>query len=176
LILQKYELIANICTFVPKPTKSMKVTLPAIIIVLLMFSACQQGNIYNEHHKFENYTWHRFEKVTFEIPITDAGTKGDIIFTIRHITQYPYPNLPVYIILNTPSGEERILEKDIRLVDGNESFTGDVAGDLWDVEEVLWPGFYFTESGTYTIEIENLIPKMGIPGLVDVGIYVKGKK
>ena len=153
-----------------------KIALPCFIVVLLMFTACQKGNIYSERHKFENYTWQRFDKVTFEIPIADAGITGDIVFTIRHITQYPYPNLPVYIILNTPSGEERILEKDIRLINDDQSFKGDVAGDLWDVEELLWPGFYFTEAGTYTIEIENLIPKMGIPGLVDVGIYVKDKK
>ncbi|MDY0103203.1 MAG: hypothetical protein RBS07_09690 [Lentimicrobium sp.] len=150
-----------------------KIILPCIIIVLLILTACQKGNIYNEHYKFENYIWQRFDKITFDIPITKAGTKGDIVFTIRHITQYPYPNLPVYIILNTPSGEERILEKDIRLVDDSKAFVGVVAGDLWDVEEMLWPGFSFTEAGTYSIEIENLIPKMGIPGLVDVGIYVK---
>lgn len=156
--------------------KNMKKILFPLALLLLFTYSCQQKKIYQERHKFDNYTWQRFDKLTFDIPIEKSGTTGDIVLTIRHITQYPYPNLPMYVILNTPSGEERILEKDIQLVDLTGDFKGDVAGDLWDVEETLWPGFYFTEAGTYKIEIENIIPKMGIPGLVDVGIYVKNKE
>ena len=151
----------------------MKNILYSLALLLLVTTSCQQKKVYQERHKFDNYTWQRFDKLTFNIPIEKSGTTGDIVLTTRHITQYPYPNLPLYIILNTPSGEERILEKDIYLLDLEGNFKGDAAGDLWDVEETLWPRFYFTEAGTYTIEIENLIPKMGIAGLVDVGIYVK---
>ena len=155
--------------------KNMKKILLPFLLLLLIATSCQKTKIYQERHIFNNYTWQRFDKLTFDIPIEKGGTTGDIVLTIRHITQYPYPNLPVYIVLNTPSGEERILDKDFYLLDMDGNFKGDVAGDLWDVEEMLWPGFYFTEAGTYTIQLENLIPKMGIPGLVDVGIYVKRK-
>ena len=151
-------------------------TLSAFLLAIILLTGCRPGRIYEEYHKFDKYTWERFDKVKFEIPVEEAGAEGDIVFTIRHITQYPYPNLPVNIILTTPSGEERILEKDIRLKDENDRFTGSVAGDLWDVEVTLWPGFYFHEAGTYAVEFENLIPKMGIPGLVDIGLYVKKRE
>ncbi len=153
----------------------MKRVLFSALFLILAFS-CQKGIIYKEYHKFDNYTWKRFEKVKFSIAVEEARTTADIVLTIRHITQYPYDNLPVNIILTTPSGEERIVEKDIQLKDENDAFKGDVAGDLWDVEEILWPKFYFTEAGTYELELENLIPKMGIPGLVDIGVYLKKKK
>lgn len=143
------------------------------LLPLMLFAACRPGRIYQEYYKFDNYTWDRFDKVTFDIPIKEGGLEGDIVFTIRHITQYPYDNLPVNIILTTASGEERIIEKEISLKDDKGNFIGSVAGDLWDVEEVLWPGFYFTEAGTYSIEFENLIPKVGTPGLVDIGVYVR---
>lgn len=151
----------------------MKIMPLILFFLFIMASSCQRGKIYQEYYKFDNYTWQRFDKVKFEIPVEEDGFSGDIVFTVRHITQYPYPNLPIYIILNTPSGEERIIEKDIKLKDPDGKFKGSVAGDLWDFEEVLWPSFYFSETGVYTIEIENLIPKMGIAGLMDIGIYVK---
>jgi len=151
----------------------MKILPFFLFILFVLTSSCQRGKIYQERYKFDNYTWQRFDKVKFEIPVEEEGITGDIVFTVRHITQYPYPNLPVYIILNTPSGEERIIEKDIKLKDSEGKFKGSGAGDLWDFEEVLWPSFYFTEKGTYTIEIENLIPKMGIAGLMDIGVYVE---
>jgi len=148
-----------------------------IIISLLTLASCQKGLVYKDFHKFDNYTWSRFDKVRFEIPIEEAGITADIIFTIRHITQYPYDNLPVNIILTTPSGEERIIEKDILLYDADGEFKGSVAGDLWDFEETIWPQFYFTEKGKYIVEFENLIPKTGIPGLADIGVkLVKSEK
>lgn len=144
-----------------------------LFLSLLLLNSCRPGQIYREYHKFDNYTWNRFDKIKFEIPIEEAGTTGDIVMTIRHITQYPYPNLPVNVILNTPGGEERILEKEIRIKDDEGKFRGSVAGDLWDVEEILWPSFYFTETGIYSVELENLIPKVGLAGLMDIGIYVE---
>lgn len=144
-----------------------------LILAASLLSSCQKGVVYKEFHKFDNYTWGRFDKVSFEIPVEEEKISADIVFTIRHITQYPYDNLPVNVILTTPSGEERIMEKDIALKDGENKFKGSVAGDLWDYEEVLWNDFSFTEKGTYTLEFENLIPKMGIPGLVDVGVILR---
>ncbi|MBW6491313.1 MAG: gliding motility lipoprotein GldH [Lentimicrobium sp.] len=151
----------------------MKNLLYFLILSILLLSSCRPGRIYQEYHKFDNYTWNRFDKIKFEIPIEEAGTSGDIVMTIRHITQYPYSNLPVNIILNTPGGEERILEKDIRIRDYDGKFRGSGAGDLWDLEEILWPSFYFNETGIYSIELENLIPKVGLAGLIDIGIYVE---
>jgi len=142
---------------------------------VLLLSGCNKSVIYKEYHTFENYTWPRFEKIRFTIPVETAGTTADIVFTLRHITQYPYPDLPVNIVMTTPSGEERVLEKDIRLTDDKGEFTGDVAGDLWDYETPLWPSFYFADKGNYTVEIEVIIPKVEIPGLVDVGLYVNKK-
>ena len=136
----------------------MKNILYLLALLLLVTTSCQQKKIYQDRHQFNNYTWQRFDKITFNIPIEKSSTTADIVLTVRHITQYPYPNLPMYIIMHTPSGEERILEKDIQLIDTTGNFKGDVAGDLWDVEEALWPNFYFTEAGTSTLEFENLIP------------------
>lgn len=143
-----------------------------VLLLASLMLSCQPNKVYERYNKFNNYTWSRFDKVRFDIPIEQAGMEADIIFMVRHITQYPYDNLPVNFILTTPSGEERIMEKEIRIKDENGDFTGSGAGDLWDVEEKLWPGFYFTEPGKYTIEVENIFPRTGIPGLMDIGIRV----
>ncbi|MFH1120251.1 MAG: gliding motility lipoprotein GldH [Bacteroidota bacterium] len=151
-------------------------TFPLSLFVLFILVSCQKGVAYKEFHKFDHYVWERFDKVKFVVPVEEAGMKADIVFTIRHITQYPYDNLPVNVILTTPSGEARYMERDIRLKNEKGEFSGSVAGDLWDFEVTLWPGFQFNDAGNYTIEFENRIPKMGIPGLVDIGVYLKKSK
>lgn len=141
-----------------------------ITIVLL---SCQGSTVFREFRKFENYTWERFDKITFNIPIEEEGIIADINLSIRYLEQYPYVDLPMNIILSTPTGEERIIEKTMIIKDVDGNFKGKVAGSYWDLEELLWGNFIFNKTGNYTVEIENLNPRPGIPALVDIGLIVK---
>lgn len=151
----------------------LRLTAPLIFVIFL--ASCTGNNIFREFHKFDKYTWGRFDKVKFEIPIKEDGLAGEIVLTIRHVDNFPYDELPVYAVLTTPTGEERIVEVNIKFKDENKEFKGEVAGNLWDIEEVLWKTFFFNNTGTYTIELENLHPRVGVPGLVDLGIVIKKK-
>jgi len=149
---------------------------PLIIFTLIFafgFISCQKKTVYREFHQFDNYTWGRFEKVTFTFPVEAEGITADISLSIRYLEQYPYDDLPMNIILTTPTGEERIIEKTMVLKDKDGKFKGSVAGSYWDQKEVLWKGFYFNKTGIYTVELENLNPRPGIPALVDIGLLVK---
>lgn len=148
----------------------MKKVIIAAFAALFAFG-CQKGAVFSQYHKFNDDTWDRFDKVRFNIPNEDSDLNADIVFTLRHSARYPYDHLPLSIILTTPSGEERILEKDLKLKDEKGNFKGSADGDLWNYEEVLWPAFSFRDTGTYRVEFENLIPRMEIPGLVDIGLY-----
>ncbi len=139
----------------------------------MVLLSCQGSTVFREFQKFENYTWGRFDKIIFNIPIEDEGIIADITLSIRYLEQYPYVDLPMNIILSTPSGEERIIEKTIMIKDTDGNFKGTVAGSYWDLEELLWDNFIFTKPGNYVIEIENLNPRPGIPALVDIGLIVK---
>lgn len=143
---------------------------------LIILSSCQKKTIFREFHEFENYQWGRFDKVKFEIPIENEGISADITLAVRHLDVYPYNDLPINLILTTPTGEERIIEKTIVLKDESGKFKGSVAGSYWDQEEVLWKSFYFNRKGTYILELENINPKPAIPGLVDIGLLIRKNK
>lgn len=144
------------------------------LLTLVIFASCDRS-IYREFHKFDNYTWGRFDKVTFDIPI-EKETAGDIVVAIRHLDQFPYNEISMNIILTTPEGEERILERTVFLKDANGKFRGSVAGNQWDIEEILWKNFSFHQEGTYRIEIENIHSRMGMAGLIDIGMIVRKSK
>lgn len=148
-------------------------TLLLALISMIILASCQKKTVFREFHEFENYQWGRFDKVRFEIPIEEEGISADIILAVRHLEVYPYNDLPMNLILTTPGGEERILEKTIILKDESGKFKGSVAGSYWDQEEVVWKSFYFNRKGTYVLELENLNPRPAIPGLVDLGLLIK---
>ncbi len=143
------------------------------LLISIVLLSCQGSTVFREFRKFENYTWERFDKITFNIPIEEEGIIADINLSIRYLEQYPYVDLPMNIILSTPSGEERIIEKTVIMKDADGTFKGKVAGSYWDLEELLWDNFIFNKTGNYTVEIENLNPRPGIPALVDIGLIVK---
>lgn len=151
-----------------RPTISVYCT---ALLILLAFASCERS-IYREFHKFDNYTWDRFDKVIFNIPI-QKETEGDIVVAIRHLDQFPYDEITLNIILSTPGGEERIIDRTIYLKDANNEFKGSVAGNQWDFEEVLWKNFNFNQTGTYRIELENIHPRMGMVGLIDIGMLIR---
>lgn len=146
----------------------------SLTIMMVGLSSCK-NNIYREFHEFENYQWGRFDKITYKFSIKDDGTKGDIILSVRYLEQFPYDKLPINIIMTLPSGEERIVEKEIAIKDSTGQFIGEVAGSYWDVKEVLWHNFYFNKAGEYSIELENLNPRPSIPAIVDLGLIVQKK-
>jgi gliding motility-associated lipoprotein GldH len=142
-----------------------------LAISLLQLSSCQKAE-FREFHKFENYTWGRFNPVTFNVPV-EKEMNVDIIVTFRHLDQFPYDEIPMYIVMTTPYGEERILDRTLSVKDENGKFKGSVAGNQWDIEEILWKNFYFNQKGTYKIVIENINPRMGMVGLIDLGLIVR---
>lgn len=143
-----------------------------LLSLLILTGACQKRTLYREFKEFKNYVWNKPDKISFEIPIKNQGQIANVILTVRHVGQYPFNNLPVKVNLITPKGETTTLEKDINLKDEKGEFKGDVAGNLYDVEELLWKEIEFKEAGTYTIILNNSMQRDRIPGLVDVGIKV----
>lgn len=76
------------------------------------------------------------------------------------------------MIMNTPSGEERIKEYSFRIRrDG--SFTGKCTGDSCEAVISLKKEMFFSSGGILRIEIENLVPRLETKNLLGVGIRLR---
>ncbi len=152
-------------------TLSHKIFLPALI-TLMLFS-CGSGRVYEEYKKLPDYSWSRFENIIFETEIEDADANYNIYIAIRHITQYPFKNLLVTTIMQTPSGEQRLLEYDLKLRDDNGKPLGNGMGELWDINIPLRKNFKFNEAGPLIIEFENRMPQPQTPGIMEIGLIIE---
>jgi gliding motility-associated lipoprotein GldH len=147
------------------------------LIFILMASAilicgCRKEKDREFYHPFRNHTWQRFDKLTFEIPLERSGKPYDIYFFVRHTREYEFDNLDFNMIMNTPSGEERIKEYSFRIRrDG--SFTGKCTGDSCEAVISLKKEMFFSSGGILRIEIENLVPRLETKNLLGVGIRLR---
>jgi gliding motility-associated lipoprotein GldH len=142
-------------------------------LILLITGACQRRTVYRDFKEFKNYTWNKTDEFSFNIPIKQDKLTANISLAIRHVGEYPFDDLPLAAILTTPGGEVITVEKVINLKNENGEFKGDVAGNLYDVDEILWKEYNFDSPGTYIIKLRNIMPRERIPGLVDIGIIVE---
>ncbi len=137
--------------------------------------SCDKGPVYENYLKMKNQTWDRFDQKLFEIPVKDIDKSYDIAISVRNTVQFAYDDLPAYVILTTPSGEERMREISVP-VRNNGKMLGTANGNVYEARMVLWKNILISEKGNCKISIENMIPKIQTEGIESIGIIVTRSK
>jgi gliding motility-associated lipoprotein GldH len=155
--------------------KSSKLLLGIVFLLTIIVSSvsCKRSpvNVYEKYLKMASCTWDRFDQKIFEIPVDDASENYDITFVMHCTDQFSYKDLPLYIIFTTPSGQERIHEVTIPIRE-NSKMIGVPQGKIFENRIVLWKDLSIPEKGKCKISIENMIPKIQIEGIDEIGIVV----
>ena len=119
---------------------------------------------------FDHNTWNRFEKQKFEFSVENTSFPYDVMLTIRHNEDYLFDNLYINVVMEMPGGEERIMEYDFKIKDANGNFQSNVKSGYHELSFPLHEELHFSGRGVCRVEIENLIPKMEIPGILELGL------
>lgn len=149
------------------------------IIVLLLIPfiliplSCNKNDKQCQFVSFANQAWNRFEKQNFGFPVINTSASFDIKLILRHNDDYPFDNLYINVVMEMPGGEERIMEKDFRIRDALGNFLSDDRNGYREVSFYLYKELYFSEKGLCSVEIENLIPKIEIPGILKLGVCLQ---
>lgn len=157
--------------------KNSKLILSVVLLFTLAYASvsCDRGPVFEKYVKMKNFTWDRFDIKLFEIQIEDVEKGFDIKFVTRCMEQFPYDDLRFYVILTTPSGEERMRELTIPVRD-NGKMIGVPTGKIYENSIVLWKDISFADKGKCKISIENLIPKIQTEGIDEIGVVVTKAK
>ncbi len=147
-----------------------------IFPVLLILMSCSRGKVYEKFIKIDNYTWARDQVIKFEVPVEDTLSLYDVTIAVRHTSYYAYANIRVNMMITYPSGDMRTKDYNIPIRDKEGNFIGDGAGDLWDITIPALQKVSFPFKGTYIFEIQNVMPLMKTPDIMDVGLTVRKSK
>jgi gliding motility-associated lipoprotein GldH len=139
-----------------------------IPLLLILFSCSSQDKPLWQYHRFQNDVWQRFDKLQFSIPVKHPG-KYDVVFETTYTPEFIRDLFSINMIMNTPSGEERINEYSFQVKDRTGRSLGKCAGDTCTFEIMLKKGILL-EEGELKLEIENLIPYIKTEGLKGAGI------
>jgi gliding motility-associated lipoprotein GldH len=150
------------------------------LIVLIgasfLFWACQHRHPEEFIHTFPGNTWDRFQKLYFEFPVMDIKYSYDLFLKVKHDSTYPFRNFYINIVLELPSGEERIKEFDFKMMNDDGSFTGQPENDALIITFPLWQDLKFSQEGLCKLEIEDLIPRTEITGIQALVLSINQKR
>jgi hypothetical protein len=86
---------------------------------------------------------------------------------------FEYETLNFNMIMNTPSGEERIKEYEMKVKSKAGSFLFPCAGDSCLGQQLLKKELWISKPGVLVIEIENLTPRLRTGGIRSAGIRLE---
>lgn len=136
-----------------------------LLILLLVLESCTQKPVYEETIKLTNSTWERFDIKKISFPVDEEDKTYCIQVIMKTNPSFAYDEFPIYVILTTPSGEERMREISVKIDKTSNSRSNQGSTTLW--KEIT-----ISNKGTCKLSIESLIPKHETPGLDEISIVV----
>lgn len=141
------------------------------LLFLLMFGvSCKDSRQYENIHSFSEATWHRFDILSFDLPVKSTTDEYAVMVVIRHTKDFLPERIPMHFIMTMPSGEVRIWEQALTLRDRDGKSRGELKDGIYEVVIPIRTRLRFNESGTCNITVEQIIPKYNTGGIVSFGL------
>ena len=121
------------------------------VLFITVFSACKRNIVYEQEYKFKGGTWNYKDTVVFTFP-ADTGFY-DIYFNIKHLTNYPYKNLWLFVHIVAPNGLQEIDTVNVFLADDKGRWLGEGMGKKWEYKFLFKENVGFIQGGNYTIKV-----------------------
>jgi gliding motility-associated lipoprotein GldH len=134
-------------------------------------------HFYKEYDKesFSTYSWNDGQEVIFTPKIEDNAKSYQIMLGLRHHYGFQIKSFGVNIKIVSPSGKESSKDYDLKIKDENNKPIGSCAGDMCDLETVVFDDLKFEEVGEYKISISHNESGYRIPGIMEVGLIIDEK-
>lgn len=143
-----------------------------IYVVLLTMVSCGKKTVFESERIFQNNNWNRFEKVNFEFPVEKENGYYHIKLVVKHDGKFEENTFPVYLTLNTSSGEERMKEVSFMLKE-KEMLQGEKQADHYAITKDIWKTILISDKGKCSVSIENIYPKYDSYGIHSIGLLVE---
>ena len=131
------------------------------------------------HHGFEQRTiipeakWAVENRVPFDVTVNDTVGIYAFGMTLRHMENYRYSNLYVFLHTTLPNGNVMCDTIQCLLAAPDGRWVGRGSGSMRDLRITLNPAMRFPLAGTYHFEIEQAMREPVLKGIADVGLFIE---
>ena len=142
------------------------------VCIVLACARCSSSN-FSKRTVIPNAEWALENRVAFDVPIDD--TLNGYVFGIglRHLENYRYSNLFVFLHTRMPNGNITHDTIECTLATPEGRWIGKSSGSMRDLVVPLNENLRFPLTGTYHFEIEQAMREPVLKGISDIGLYIE---
>ncbi len=148
----------------------LRFSLPVMLLALC--TSCDPGMVYDQFKTTDNGTWTWNDVGVFEFEMNDTVSLHDVYLQVRHTVEYPMSNLYMFVLVKGPSGQFFRDTVNMVLAEPDGSWIGEGTGKLRELRLLYRKQTKFSESGIYSISMEQAMRKSGLP-VTDVGVRIE---
>lgn len=143
----------------------------AALVLALMVSCSSES--FNKRAVIPEAEWRVDNRVAFDVPIADTVSIYQFGMEMRHLENYRFSNLFVFLHTTFPNGNITHDTIECTLATPEGRWIGKGSGSMRDLRITLNPSLRFPLEGVYHFEIEQAMREPVLMGIADIGIYVE---
>ena len=144
----------------------------AVLASALLLSSCG-GKGFDERVVIPEAAWDVNNRVPFDVTVNDTTGIYAIGMNLRHLENYRYSNLYVFLHTTMPNGNKTLDTIQCLLATPEGRWVGKGSGSMRDVRVVLNPNLRFPLEGSYHFEIEQAMREPVLKGISDIGLFIE---
>ena len=126
--------------------------------------------LFDESVVIPDAKWDNEDKPYFNVTVDDTLTEYAFYLNIRHLENYRYSNLYVFLHTQYPNGGFSHDTIECILAQPNGEWIGKGSGNMRSAKILLTPSLRFPLKGKYHFEIEQAMREKVLEGITDIGI------
>jgi len=143
-----------------------------ILLIVLGFSACTPENHYERAIRFKNSNWIKFNELKYDIPL-EAGKSYSYDAILIVDSTYHQRKIKLGFYLEFPSGETRLLDKTVRLLDNEFQSLGEKTDVGYQYEIAFRKHLKTNETGILKAEVVLHSQYYDNYGIIGFDLFVK---
>lgn len=150
----------------------MKKLVYILIVLMLGLTACTNDS-FDKRTVIPEAKWRQEDRVAFDVDINDTLSGYEFGIGLRHLENYRYSNLFVFLHTRMPNGNVTHDTIECTLATPEGKWLGKSSGSMRDMIVPLNENLRFPLTGTYHFEIEQAMREPVLKGISDIGLYIE---
>ena len=143
-----------------------------LLTLFIFFTSCNDDD-FDKRTVIPEAEWRQENRVAFDVDINDTISPYEFGIGLRHLENYRYSNLFVFLHTTMPNGNHTRDTIECTLATPEGKWIGKSSGSMRDLTVTLNAGLLFPLTGTYHFEIEQAMREPVLKGISDIGLYIE---
>lgn len=141
--------------------------------VILFLSSCDKNKVFENYKSIPVSGWEKDSPAIFDFNITNTSWQYNLYLNVRNKTSYSYSNLWLFVEITEPDGVVKKDTVEITIADHAGKWLGEGFGELKTRTSMFRRDVTFSQTGVYTIKIQQGMSESNLKGISDVGFMIE---